>query len=437
MDARAGSRTKGRQSRRALVSLFAMVAVLATALAACGQRAVTAQIPVVVGVTHTQYSGTYPSPQVTAATSLLAAQSMPQNQYLMGWGVGNPEPSPGVYDWSGLDRRMDLIRQTHGIPVLTLAGAPDWMKGGQPGTTDWSEINTAPTKSHYGDFAALAAAAAKRYPQVRYFQVWSELKGFYDSGAQRWDYEGYTDLYNAVYDAVRAVRPDAQIGGPYVVLDTWSTRQASPAPSDLSGPWGVVDQRALDVVDYWNAHKHGAQFLAVDASTGTRDQGLVTDPFDATALFTAATDWLVRRTGLPVWWSEFYPRHPQAEDWPVDSPQLAALTVDAVARAYAGGAAATLLWQPEDSPDLPFAALWTAPTDSDPAHLLPLASMWQWLAVNLRHPDATVSWSAGDRSVTIVNKDQALTVNLTGRDLSTGGPGPSLPAYGSAITPRP
>ncbi|WP_037366122.1 hypothetical protein [Amycolatopsis orientalis] len=408
--------------------------LLCAALAGCDRTPGTELEPV-VGVTHTQDSADdYPPDQTAEATAALGTRPMVQNQYLMGWGVANPEPSPGVFDWSSLDQRMALMDSTHGVPVLTLAGAPDWMKGGRAGATDWTTLDSAPTRAHYRDFAALAAAAAKRYPHVRYFQVWSELKGLYNDAANRWDYEDYTDLYNAVYDAVKKVRPDARVGGPYVVLDTWSAA-GSPAPSALSGPWGVVDQRALDVIDYWNAHKHGADFLAVDGSSGTRDAGLTTDPFRATEMFSAVTAALRARTQLPVWWSEFYPTQPDGPPLPSDSPMLAALTIDATAQALRGGASRLLLWQPQASADVPSAALWTAPTPDRNATLLPLAVPWQWLAANV-DADTAISYSPSGAVLEIIGTREVLAVNLTASSQVPPGQAAPLPPYGIRVSTR-
>lgn len=67
--------------------------------------------------------------------------------------------------------------------------------------------------------------------------MWNELKGFYDERRGRWDYEGYTELYNAVYDALKEVDPGLAVGGPYVVADSWSAPPPG-AASTVSGPWG-------------------------------------------------------------------------------------------------------------------------------------------------------------------------------------------------------
>src|SRR5690606_19338400 len=106
-------------------------------------------------------------PEASAsARAVLSATATYQNQHIYGWGAMNPEPSPGQFDWSSLDRRMELIRSTGGTPVITLCCAPDWMKGGRPGETDWARLHEAPDREHYDDFAALAAAVARRYPDV-------------------------------------------------------------------------------------------------------------------------------------------------------------------------------------------------------------------------------------------------------------------------------
>lgn len=87
-------------------------------------------------------------------------------------------------------------------------------------TDDWQYLETAPSPAHYQDFADLAKQVAERYPEVKYFQVWNELKGFYDASTNQWDYADYTTLYNMVYDAIKSVRPDAKLVDPISVLIT-------------------------------------------------------------------------------------------------------------------------------------------------------------------------------------------------------------------------
>jgi hypothetical protein len=299
-----------------------------------------------VGVTHGQYSidAGADAKARQAVFELLRTAAPLQNQHIMGWGALNPEPSPDDYRWKSLDARMALIKRSGGTPVITLCCAPDWMKGGDEGATDWSMLEKAPTPEHYDDFAELAAQVALRYPDVRYFQVWNELKGFYDPARNDWDAEAYTKLYNQVYAAVKAARPDALIGGPYVVIDSWTPSENSDHESQVAGAWGVVDQRSLDVIDYWLAHKRGADFVVVDGTTIPKDGAFNTDQFTATAKFAAVNEWLRRRTDLPIWWAEWYVQPPKASWSPQD--QSATMTAGLIHMARSGASVA-LLWDPQ------------------------------------------------------------------------------------------
>jgi len=229
-----------------------------------------------------------------------------QNQHIMGWGATNPEPSPGVYDWGDLDRRVQLMRATGAAVTITLCCSPDWMWGGTAGTTDWSKLGTAPTSAHYADYAALARAVALRYPDVQQFQVWNEFKGFWNSTLNRQDYEGYTTMYNLIYDAVKDVSSNARVGGPYVVMDSWGCRSCMSNPSAITGAWGTLDQRGLDTITYWLLHKHGADFLVVDAQNGNWDGVQASNLFGTADKFAAIDRWLKTQTTLPIWYGEWY-----------------------------------------------------------------------------------------------------------------------------------
>jgi hypothetical protein len=319
-----------------------------------------------VGVTHTQYSiDGWGHPAASAsARAVLTATATYQNQHIFGWGAQNPQPRPGKFNWSSLDRRMELIRSTGGTPVITLCCAPDWMKGGRPRETDWDRLTEPPKPRYYADFAALAAAVARRYRDVRHFLVWNELKGFWDETRNQWDYEAYTKLYNAVYNALKAVDATIAVGGPYVVIDMWASPQAAGYPSALAGACGTVDQRSLDVLDYWLRNKRGADFVAVDAGLATRDKGLITSTITGSALFGTLTRWLRQRTSLPVWWSEFHVGQADSHG----QRELIARATGALLHMAEQGATAALIWQPQRDADggrgRHAPALWTS-TDDD------------------------------------------------------------------------
>jgi hypothetical protein len=308
--------------------------------------------------------------------------------------------------------------------MITLCCAPDWMKGGRSGSTDWSQLETAPTPDHYGDFAKLAAVVAQRYPTVRRFQVWNELKGFYDSTTNAWDAAAFTTFYNAVYDAVKQVRPDAQVGGPYVVLSSGADAAAMSDPSTVAGPWGVLDQRPLDVITYWLAHRHGGDFLAVDASTTTTDGRLTTDEFTALDKFRAAAAWLRTQTDLPIVWSEWYVQ-PKDAGWTLD--HQAAVMTQALMTFAGSGAGLALLWQPEATNDGCQGCLWTAPGDAGGATATAFADAYATFArlvppgtetTPVTVSDATVGALATPTALLLVNRtDHDLVVRAEGHDV--------------------
>jgi hypothetical protein len=260
-----------------------------------------------LGVTHTQNdldsAGAVPE-AVAKVKKLLRAVCRRQVEPIMGWGADNPEPAPGVYNWTSLDRRIALIRSMHAVPVITLCAAPDWMKGGTSGKTDWSKIEVAPTPQHYADFAALAKTVAQRYPDVRYFQVWNEFKGFWDRAANNWNYRGYTQMYNLVYDALKSVNPAIQVGGPYLVLEGTGLN-----PHEWYGV-PPISPRNWQVLDYWLAHKHGADFIVLDRSiTDANHDPTPHSPAQVMPLthyFEDIARQVHRKTSLPIWWAEYY-----------------------------------------------------------------------------------------------------------------------------------
>jgi len=319
-----------------------------------------------VGMTHTQYSVDGTGAPAAAAEALLASTpGVLQNQHIMGWGARNPEPSPGVYDWRDLDKRVGLMRRTGGTPVITLCCSPDWMKGGADGTTNWTYLAVAPKVEHFDDFAELARQVALRYPDVLHYQVWNEMKGFWDSSKNRWRYEDYTVLYNKVYTALKSVNPNIKVGGPYVHVQSWAPG-ANYYASTVSGPWGVIDRRDLDVITYWLANKVGADFITIDggvkAKTSSSTSALLVPEVEATAKLEAVTSWIRERTDLPIWWAELYAV-------PYGNPSLlsaveqdVALTA-AIGHLRAGGASAALFWEPESKQGSTMPGLWSSTFD--------------------------------------------------------------------------
>jgi hypothetical protein len=298
---------------------------------------------------------------VSRAETLLQNSVTYQNQHIMGFGADNPEPSPGVYDWTTLDSRIAMIEAMGGTPVITLCCAPDWMKDPNwTSGTDWSKLEWDPLPAHYQDFADLSAAVADRYPEVTYFQVWNEMKGFWnkdmDGGKGNWDYVNYTDLYNKVYDAVKNVRPDAKIGGPYLVINGTGSAAESWGGSytgqrDTFAPIGTKD---TTVLDYWFQNKHGADFVTVDKKVAdkddpnyanyTRDQAMsLTHWFgDVVTQLKSMANTYDNKPDFPVWFAESYGRYIDPKNHDFDTAMYASMTYHMLTSA----ASVNLIWDP-------------------------------------------------------------------------------------------
>ncbi|MCM1974200.1 xylan 1,4-beta-xylosidase, partial [Streptomyces sp. G1] len=307
-----------------------------------------------------------------------------------------------------------------------------WMKGGEAGVdnTDWSQaaLETAPDPEHFDDFAALAATVAKRYPDVRHFIVWNEFKGFWNDAEARWDHEGYTDLYNRVYRALKKVNPQIQVGGPYLVMDSLDPRETHASPT-LKGVWGAMDRRVLDAFSYWNEHKAGADFVVVDGSSYTRHDELLPDEFAATDKFTAVGEWVRRQTGgeLPLWWAEYYVEPADGDDnrhgW--SETRRAAVHAAGLIAMARGGATSGFYWNPEaeKGTDCP-GCLWTPTDRAEGGRELPLYGLLSRFSAafppgteyrDLSAPDH-LRVLATDRTALVVNTlDRSTTATVDGK----------------------
>ncbi len=288
------------------------------------------------------------------ADALIAGSMDLQNTHIMGWGMPDPWPdpsTPGPTDWTALDGRMQSIVAMGGTPVITLDEAPWWMKGQLQAdgstkllTADDEWNGTLPYSSRILDdkmssWLQLVQAVAERYMvapyNVRDFQVWNELKGYYDPAQNDWDMDtsagdpaqpvarhGYTYMYNQVYKVLMRTAtalgiPDGSImvGGPYIFLDHWEKPSQESNPSKLVEPYGTIDQRDLDVVQYWLQHKIGAGFITLDSSTENRGTGrVIPDPFTASDIYADMVTWVRSLDNskypgaatLPIWFAEWY-----------------------------------------------------------------------------------------------------------------------------------
>lgn len=291
------------------------------------------------------------SEQASQIKHLLAQSSSLTNIHIIGWGADDPWPDPAQPEptnWSTLDKKLQIALDTGTTPVITLCEAPWWMKGrlNADGSTtrltrndDFADItyDARILDNHMSDWLHLVQRIAERYMappyNVRYFQVWNELKGYYNPIINNWDggnsqgdptednaRHGYTYMYNQVYTTLKQVAqgqgidpPQVKVGGPYVVMDSWASTNA-PDRSNVKDQYGALDRRSLKVVTTWLSERIGGDFITIDGGNINKDQVNLTDPFTATEKFADAVRWIRSldphtypgATTLPIWWAEWY-----------------------------------------------------------------------------------------------------------------------------------
>lgn len=437
------------------------------------------------GLTYVDNSLVYPwkSNDLTAvnkAKSLIGSAVSYENTAIMGWGLPDPWPdpsTPGPTNWSALDARIKLINSTGGVPVITLSEAPWWMKGQlqADGTTrvltqadEWQPIaySSRILDDEMGAWLLLVQRVAERYMaapyNVRYFQVWNELKGYYDPITNAYDYttspgdpsgpnakHGYTYMYNRVYQrlmsaaATRGIpSSDVQVGGPYVVVDTWSnTKQSN--PSRITKSYGTFDQRPFDVVKYWLQHKAGAAFITVDAYGSNKDGVNVATATTSAEKFADIVRWIRSLDAktypgaatLPIWLGEWYAQ--PFEDTNGNNHSNAIKTYAMMEFLKAGGSVALAWGSPATDTTSP--RLWTNTTQGGGA---PLPFYYSYL--NFKEyfssgaplydpvitPPGRVDAVASDRAVMLVNLTSSATIVAVNGQMVT------LDPYQVTIVPK-
>ncbi len=307
------------------------------------RRAPVATSRLWLGVTHTQVGVGGGRKGLAQIRDLLGGATRFQNQHLYGWGAANPEPARGVFAWASLDRRIARMRAVGTEPVITLCCAPDWMTRLRRRSSTYPTLP--PTAARVRDFAALAAAVARRYPDVRHFIVWNQMKGYYVRSSRTWDAPGYTRLYNAVYSALKRVDRRIRVGGPYISLEGSGSGSFATRPSYATVR--PLTRRNREVLSYWLRHKRGADFVAIS-------RPLISPDHDHNRYTTAQLLGLVHwfggvarkvraMTRLPLWYAEDHVR-------PLLGRAATAGEAMMLMEQMRAGVAVSLRWGPQASP---------------------------------------------------------------------------------------
>ena len=323
-----------------------------------------------IGVTYMQYTlnpdGDPDS--IARGKTLLTNAAFYHNIHIMGFGTDNPWPnklSPTPDNWGSLDARVQLARDCGGIPVITFFGWPTWMiDASVTNGTDWNRLESAPLDQFEAAAATLCAAVAVRYSDVVYFQFYNEFKGLWDpnlawtsggtSGVGNWNYVKFTRMYNLAWNAVKAVRPNAKIGGPYLVIEGVGVSKIGRTPSDWF-EYDPITPRNRAVLEYWMANKIGADFITIDRSTqstGTSDvysQAEVMQMVDWFSTIVTQLRTVPGYASLPIWYSEDYAWSVLFSTQPSEEFQ-AALVAEMLSKELLVGVDVSLRWAPEREP---------------------------------------------------------------------------------------
>ena len=356
-----------------------------------------------IGVAHVNGGWQNGDPQAVSQAESHLSQLPLHNIHIMGWGLGNPEPSLGVYDWASLDAHMEMFASMGVVPMITLATAPGWMK---PSGEDWN-MQDRVAREHEQDFANLSGRIAQRYPQVQYYQIWNEMKGYWSNDLGTYDYYEYTRLYNLVYGALKSANPNAKIGGPYL---------------NLAGN-GVHD-KVEEILDYWLTNADGADFVACSGwSTGWPPNTAGDKPLKMqnSAYFGQVTAAIRNLTELPVWIVEMY------GGMTFEDPQFTATShASSYLHALLNGTQNAIHWDPLD-----FGALITptdVPAGGQPLPHLEAISMFhqhfgrgiEIYASEASSPEVESLVSA--QKILLINKSpNSVTVDLEGTQITMAG----------------
>lgn len=386
-----------------------------------------------LGVTHTQLMWEQGNTTaVNRAKALLNGPTKYHNQHIMGWGADNPQPTQGgAYNWTSLDARVNLMRTLGGEMVLTFCTAPGWMKtSGQ----DWN-MDDRVADNHVTDFANLCQAVAQRYTDVKYFQIWNEMKGYWNSSLNNWDMEKYNTMYNAVYSAVKSVRPDAVIGGFYLSVRGDAAATLGKTGSNTFTPFSSGDMSCLTSwVNNVNANNN-ADFVCLDRWVKDfSDPNTLTenDAMNLTWVYKKCIQDIRSKTNRPIWYSEYYSLADYAHSESFYAANMASIYYNMIKGDIETGnyGINALLWDPEQGENLVYHHLFTDTASSSggqaTSHYYAYKNFSDYFGYGTQLYEATssdpmVEVLASDTKVMLINKynaSQAVTVNGTALTLS-------------------
>ena len=409
------------------------------------------------GITHTHYRWQSGNAEAIArAKELMKSLDGFQNTHIMGWG-----PVALKTDIDGVPSNLDTALTPHvnkvselGQPMITFCTAPGWMKekgNGDPNSTqgDW-EMQSAVKPEYEDAYATLCAEIAKKYPHVKYFQVWNEFKGLWDATTRDWNYERYTRFYNKIYRKVKAVRPDAQVGGFYQVISgDGSAEVLGLRGNDTNMP---IDKSTRVGIQYFLKNAVGLDFFCVDrgiVSYHSPHRGKLTNEqiIKLTPVWAVFMSEIVKEltdTPVPIIYSEYYGTFDRSQDRVetvggsttharYSACQYASI-YNHIIRGSSGRETWMLLWM-EAGNALAQNSVFTATNTVDGGH--PTPHHWVLMAYKdwFNHTELVKTTSSSPDVEAIASAEAAMVINKRNSAVSVNinGKGLTLEAYGVAL----
>ncbi len=118
------------------------------------------------------------------------------------------EREQGQYKWAFSDNIYHRMLAQGVRPLWVLGAPPCWAQDKPAGCNEPAPAH--PTRDHWDEFAAFAAAAAQRYPESVGMEVINEpnTSKFWGSGV---DPDAYSEMFKLVADAIHEANPDMPV----------------------------------------------------------------------------------------------------------------------------------------------------------------------------------------------------------------------------------
>ena len=186
----------------------------------------------------------------------------------MYWYAVEKTAEPGKYDAAALaawDKLIELYRQNGLIPEIVV-------HGNAPGCSFATRIDS------YKRFAAFMAFVAKRYPYVRYWELWNEM----DSG--------FTDLFGAGVQPEVPIKERGKYYAQMLKIVYPAIKQANPSAVVLTGgmtdwtefPRGIYEGGGREYFDVMNIHAYGIPLEWGFVERGAAARAIMNEHGDAT-----------------------------------------------------------------------------------------------------------------------------------------------------------